>query len=148
MSIEIEINQKRPFKSEFHKTTVNLIYTHNWLTQHLKDFLKPYGCTIQQYNVLRILKGANEPISTREIRNRMIEKMADTSRLVERLYNKGLVNRQASFEDRRLVDVTISEEGLSFLELVDGFDEFVIKLYAQLDQEDVNRLNLILDKLR
>jgi len=107
MEIEKEINQVRPFRSEFQKATINLIYTHNWLSMRMKSFFKPHNITIQQYNVLRILKGAQKPLSTSDIRARMIEKMADTSRLVERLSAKGWVKREASLEDKRLVDVTI-----------------------------------------
>jgi len=148
MSIEKDIKQRRPFKSEFHKATINLIYTHNWLTKQLKNYLKPYGCTRQQYNVLRILKGAGRPISTSEIRERMVEKMADTSRLVERLFNKGLVNRQECHDDRRLVDVTISEKGLTFLGEINEIDTYIGDLYSKLNHEELNQLNLILDKIR
>jgi DNA-binding MarR family transcriptional regulator len=148
MRLEKEINQRRPFKSEFHKATANLVFTHNWLSVKLKTFLKPHGCTLQQYNVLRILKGAKEPISTSEIRSRMIEKMADTSRLVERLCGKGWVNRQACCGDKRLVDVTISEEGLEFLQALDDFNDYVESLYINLNGEELIQLNTILDKLR
>ena len=148
MEIEKEINQKKPFKSEFQKATINLIYTNNWLALKLKSFLKPHQCTLQQYNVLRILKGANEPISTSDIRDRMIEKMADTSRLVERLCSKGWVNREACCGDKRLVDVTISKQGLDFIDKLAAFDDEIDKLYANLDEEEAKQLNRILDKLR
>ena len=108
MTLKNEINQERPFKSEFHRTTVNIVITYNWLTIHLKNFLKSYDCTFQQYNVLRILKGAKEPISTREIRNRMIEKMADTSRLVDRLNIKGMVNSCLLYTSPSPRDATLS----------------------------------------
>jgi len=148
MNIEKEIKQKAPFKTEFHKAIVNIIYTHNWLSSKLKNFLKPHDCTIQQYNVLRILKGAKSPISTREIRERMIEKMADTSRLVERLCVKGWVKREACCGDRRLVDVTISDQGLNFLQQTEEMDQYIERLYEKLSQEETSQLNTILDKLR
>jgi len=148
MDIEKEINQVKPFKSEFQKATINLIFTHNWLNLKLKKFLKPYDCTLQQYNVLRILKGAEKPLSTSCIRSRMVEKMADTSRLVERLCSKGWVNREACCGDKRLVDVTISNEGISFLELTKKMDGFVEDLYSNLTPEEAQQLNAILDKLR
>jgi len=148
MEIEKEINQVKPFKNEFHKATVNLVFTHNWLQTQFKKFLKPFDCTLQQYNVLRILKGAQKPISTRCIRERMIEKMADTSRLVERLSTKGWVNREACCNDKRLVDVTISDEGLDFLEMTKSIDSYIEKLYGNLNNEEISQLNTILNKLR
>ncbi len=148
MEIEKEINQVRPFKNEYHKATVNLVFTHNWLQTQFKNFLKPFDCTLQQYNVLRILRGAKKPISTRCIRERMIEKMADTSRLVERLSTKGWVNREASPSDKRLVDVTISDEGLNFLELTKAMDTYIETLYSNLNNEELNQLNSLLNKLR
>ncbi len=148
MGIEKDINQVKPFRSEFQKATVNLIFTHNWLSLKMKDFFKPHGITIQQYNVLRILKGANKPLSTKCIRKRMIEKMADTSRLVERLSAKGWVNRVASSEDKRLVDVTITEEGLDYIMRLEGVDQYVESIYANLTTEEATSLNNILDKLR
>ncbi len=148
MDIGKAINQVKPFRSEYQKATINLIFTHNWLNLKLKKFLKPHDCTLQQYNVLRILKGANEPISTSDIRDRMIEKMADTSRLVERLCHKGWVNRQACCGDKRLVDVTISKEGLDFVEQLSKMDNYIEELYGNLTSEEAQQLNTILDKLR
>jgi len=148
MEIEKAINQIRPFKNEFQKATVNLIYTNNWLSIQLKNYLKPYKCTLQQYNVLRILKGAQKPISTSDIRERMVEKMADTSRLVERLCSKGWVNREACCGDKRLVDVTISQQGIDFIDKIGGLDEYVESIYKNLTLEEARQLNTILDKLR
>jgi len=148
MEIEKAINQTRPFKNEFQRATVNLIYTNNWLSIQLKNYLKPYKCTLQQYNVLRILKGAQKPISTSDIRERMIEKMADTSRLVERLCAKGWVNREACCGDKRLVDVTISKQGIDFIDQIGGLDEYVESIYESLTLEEAKQLNTILDKIR
>lgn len=148
MGIENEINQTKPFRSEFQKATINLIYTHNWLSLKMKSFFKPHGITIQQYNVLRILKGANKPLSTSCIRKRMIEKMADTSRLVERLSAKGWVERVANAEDKRLVDITITQEGLEYVLQLEGVDRFVESIYDNLTADEAAKLNVILDKLR
>ena len=148
MEIEKEISQKKPFRSEFQKATINLIFTHNWLSTHLKNFLKPFEITLQQYNVLRILRGANEPLSTSDIRERMIEKMADTSRLVERLSTKGWVNRVACCDDKRLVDITISENGLKFIKQLDSFDQYIENIYGNISSSEAENLNQILDKLR
>ncbi len=148
MGIENEINQTKPFRSEFQKATVNLIFTHNWLSLKMKGFFKPYGITVQQYNVLRILKGANKPLSTSCIRKRMIEKMADTSRLVERLNAKGWVERIANAEDKRLVDITITKAGLEYVLQLEGLDRHIENLYKNLTSEEAVKLNSILDKLR
>ncbi len=148
MGIAKEINQVRPFKSEFQKATINLIYTHNWLALKIKSFFKPHNITLQQYNVLRILKGAGKPLSTSDIRERMIEKMADTSRLVERLSVKGWVKREACCNDRRLVDVTITQNGLNYLAELEDIDHHVEGIYENLSEDEANALNDILDKLR
>jgi len=148
MQIEKEINQVRPFRSEFQKATINLIYTHNWLSMRMKSFFKPHNITIQQYNVLRILKGAQKPLSTSDIRARMIEKMADTSRLVERLSAKGWVKREASLEDKRLVDVTITPLGLEYVSKLEGLNEHVESIYENLTSAEAIDLNTILNKLR
>lgn len=148
MEIEKEINLITPFKSEYQKATINLLFTYNWLSVQLKNYLKPHGCTLQQYNVLRILKGATKPLSTSDIRERMIEKMADTSRLVERLSAKGWVDRQACCGDRRLVDVTISKAGLGFTENLKDIESYINSIYENLTVEEAKQLNLILNKLR
>ena len=148
MDIKTEIKQVKSFKTAFHEATVNLVFTQNWLSVQLKNFLKPYGCTLQQYNVLRILKGALQPISTSDIRHRMVEKMADTSRLVQRLSTKGWVISESCSEDKRLVDVSISDEGISFLGQTKDFDDYVHNLYDNLTYDEVVQLNKILDKLR
>ncbi len=148
MGIEKELNQTKPFRSEFQKATINLIYTHNWLSVQMKSFFKPHGITMQQYNVLRILKGANKPLSTSCIRERMIEKMADTSRLVERLSTKGWVKREESAEDKRMVDVTITPEGMEYILQLEGIDQHVENIYSNLTSDEATKLNRILDKLR
>jgi len=148
MGIEKDINQVKPFRSEFQKATINLIYTHNWLSLKMKSFFKPHNITLQQYNVLRILKGAKEPLSTSDIRERMIEKMADTSRMVERLSTKGWVKREECCGDKRLVDVTITEAGLEYISRLEGIDAHVESIYQNLTSDEATKLNSILDKLR
>ena len=85
MKIEEAIHQKRPFRNGAQMAMVNLLYTNNWVTDQLRQHLKPFGVTMKQYNVLRILKGAGEPITTSVIRERLLDKMSDASRMVERL---------------------------------------------------------------
>ncbi|MCB0553278.1 MAG: MarR family transcriptional regulator, partial [Phaeodactylibacter sp.] len=107
MRIEEAIQQTKPFRNGHHKVIVNLIFTSNWVQDSIKKALKPFGVTIQQYNVLRVLKGAGKPISTSTIRERLLDKMADTSRMVDRLFQKGLVLRQECEYDKRLVDISL-----------------------------------------
>src|SRR5687768_16162559 len=118
MSIEKDINQAR-FNSEYHKMKVNLIYTSNWAMEQSKKFFEKADLTPQQYNILRILRGAGKPLSTMQIRQRMLDKMSDTSRIVDRLVKKELVEKVICKTDRRLVDVTISDKGLGLLTSLD-----------------------------
>ncbi len=148
MRIEDEINQTKPFKSECHRTAVNLIFTSNWLASKIKVLLKPYDITLQQYNVLKILKGASKPISTSCIRGRMIERMADTSRLVERLCSKGWVNREACCSDKRLVDITLSQEGINFVNDIEQKVDMSAIIDRNLEPAEAKLLSDLLDKMR
>ena len=89
MTLEKEIHQK-VFHSEYQKSTINLIYTFNWVNEKVNKLFEPFDITQQQFNILRILRGAGQPLSTLQIRQRMLDKMSDTSRIVDRLVKKGL----------------------------------------------------------
>ena len=84
MGIEKDINQQK-FRNEFQKASINLIYTFNWVSEKMKVFFENQDITSQQFNILRILRGAHKPLSTLQIRERMLDKMSDTSRIVDRL---------------------------------------------------------------
>ena len=127
---------------------VNLIYTYNWTVDQIKQKLKPYGITMQQYNVLRILRGAGEPITTSVIRERMLDKMSDTSRMVDRLHMKGLVLRMTCPSDKRLVDVTLSDAGNELLSQLDQFDNQMDAILDSLSENEVRLLSDLLDKAR
>lgn len=148
MKIEEAINQTKPFRNNRHRAMVNLIYTNNWMVDQIRAKIKPYGITMQQYNVLRVLRGAGEPISTSVIRERLLDKMADTSRMVHRLAQKNLVVRQECDHDKRLVDVSLSQEGFDLLSQLDGLNQEMDKICAGLTQKEANQLNDLLDKLR
>ena len=148
MRIEEAIKQKRPFNNAWGRAQVNMIYTHNWLVYRIKQDLKPYGLTMNQFNVLRILRGAGEPISTSVIRKRLLDKMADASRLVDRLYLKGLVVRKVCPSDKRLVDVNLSESGQQLLVELDVVREGMIQHFKNLTEEEADQLNDLLDKIR
>jgi len=149
MRLEAEIKQKTPFRSAHQRATVNLIYTHNWLMARQKAFFKPFDITIQQYNVLRILRGQSpNPISTSDIRERMLDKMSDVSRIVDRLVKKDLVLRQTCKADKRLVDVLISEEGLKLLEAIDTRNTEMDDTLSGLTDKEADLLSDLLDKVR
>src|SRR5437868_6045316 len=116
MELEKEINQKK-FRSQQHKLAVNLIYTFNWLNEHQVNVLKPFDITLQQFNVLRILRGQHpQTASVKLIRERMLDKMSDASRIVEKLRVKGLLSRTTCPNDRRACEVVISQKGMELLE--------------------------------
>lgn len=147
MKLEDEIAQKK-FKSEYQKAALNIIYTSNWLTSQHAVKLKPHQITIQQFNILRILRGQHpHPASVKLLKERMLDKMPDASRLVEKLRVKGLVERKTCKEDRRNVDVVITQKGLELLSSLDRFDEFFSQVIS-LNEAEVLQLNKLLDKLR
>lgn len=148
MKIEKAIQQKRPFRNNYQMAMVNLIYTNNWVTDRLRQHLKPYGITMKQYNVLRILKGAGEPITTSVIRERLLDKMSDASRMVERLHQRGLVSRSTCSGDKRLVDVTLSEKGNDLLANIKHLEERLDAIFQELSEEEAAMLSNLLDKLR
>lgn len=147
MGISNEIHQTN-FRGEHHKAVVNVIYSSNWLLEKVKQVLDKDDITPQQYNILRILRGANGPLSTLQIRERMLDRMSDTSRIVERLLKKGWVCKNVCAHDKRLVDVTISEKGLDLLERLEVKSTEIDDLIAGLTIEDAETLNLLLDKMR
>ncbi len=147
MGIEKDISQSK-FRSEYQKATINLIYTFNWMNERIKLMLDKYDITPQQFNILRILRGAGKPLSTLQIRQRMLDKMSDTSRIVDRLQKKGLVQKVICEGDRRLVDVTISDLGMQLLERLDAHQDDMDSVFKNLDEEQAITLNNLLDKIR
>lgn len=147
MSIDKEINQKR-FRNEYQKSVINLIYTFNWLNEKSKSLLDRFEITSQQFNILRILRGAGMPISTLQIRQRMLDKMSDTSRIVDRMIRKGLVKKVVCKSDKRLVDVTISEKGKKLLEKLDEHQDEMDGVMKNLSEDEARILNSLLDKIR
>jgi DNA-binding MarR family transcriptional regulator len=147
MSIEKDIQQSK-FRNEYHKTVVNLIFTYNWITEKTKQFFDKGDITSQQYNILRILRGAGKPLSTLQIRQRMLDKMSDTSRIVDRLVKKELVQKVICKTDRRLVDVTITDTGLQLLDKLDSYNEQMDAMLGNLTEDEAKMLNQLLDKIR
>lgn len=148
MGIEKDINQEH-FQSEGQKAMINLIYTYNWVTERLKLFLAEEDITMQQFNILRILRGSDpKPLSTLTIRERMLDKMSDTSRIVARLIIKGWVEKKMCSTDKRLVDVFITKEGKKILEKIDKKSEAMNATTSALSDPELVQLNVLLDKLR
>ncbi|KYP15641.1 MarR family transcriptional regulator [Flavihumibacter sp. CACIAM 22H1] len=147
MSINKDINQRK-FRNEHQKAMINLIYTYNWLMENTRKHLDQYDLTTQQFNILRILRGAGEPLSTLQIRQRMLDKMSDTSRIVDRLVKKELVSKVICSSDRRLVDVTITDKGQALLAEMDRHESDWDSILKSLSESDALELNKLLDKLR
>lgn len=148
MKLEEAIQQKS-FKSEGQKLNLNLIYTYSWLVNHQKSFYEEFDLTMQQYNVLRILRGNfPEPYSTHMIRDRMLDKMSDVSRIVDRLCKKDLVKSSKCSSDKRLVDVVITEKGLQLLKKMDRKVNKLETVFGNLTSKEQIQLNNLLDKMR
>ena len=147
MSIDNEINQKT-FRNEYQKAFINLIYTYNWITERSRPIFERYDITSQQFNILRILRGAAEPLSTMQIRQRMLDKMSDTSRLVDRMIKKGFVKKVVCKADKRLVDVTIAEKGRKLLEQMDQCESEMDAVINNISEEQAAVLNHLLDAIR
>lgn len=148
MGIDKDINQSK-FRNEYQKAAVNLIYTYGWLNEKTKELFAPEDITPQQFNILRILRGSSpHPLSTLQIRERMLDKMSDTSRIVDRLIAKGLVKKGTCKKDRRLVDITISDKGKKLLERLDAREDELDGLIGNLSRKEAVLLSDLLDKIR
>ena len=148
MTIEEEIKQAS-FRNPYHKAAINLFYTVSWMRDQTKAIFDAEDITMQQYNILRILRGSfPTPLSTLQIRERMVEKMSDTSRIVDRLIAKGLVKKLTCKNDRRLVDVIITDKGKKLLERLDAKQMEIDSVMKNLSEKDANLLSDMLDKIR
>lgn len=149
MNLETEIKQTRPFRSEVEKSIVNIVYTNNIINLFHHKIVKDYHISTQQYNVLRILKGQKGiPISINGIIERMLDKMSNASRLVDKLYAKGLVERKQKEDNRRTVDVTITKAGEDLLKRVnEGLEKDFFNNF-NINNDELIALNNLLDKFR
>src|SRR6056300_542617 len=148
MRIEEEIKQKK-FSNEFEKLAVNIIFSHSWLSSLQGKILRKFGVTATQYNILRILRGQYpNPASVNLLKERMLDKRSDASRIVERLRIKGLVKRKICPNDRRKAEVLITEIGLELLENLDKHDVELDKAFKHLSTKEAKTINDLLDKMR
>ena len=149
MGLEEDIKQGKRFDNEYEKLVVNLIYTNSWLSEQQQGTFKPFGITSPQYNVLRILRGQYpEPCTVNTIIDRMLDRMSNASRIVDRLEAKGLVERKVCKTDRRAKDVVITQSGLDLLEEVNEATALWMKRFRGISSEDVEATNKLLDDFR
>lgn len=148
MGLNKDIKQKK-FKSEFEKAVVNLIYTRNWFDEQQQKVLKPLGLTLAQYNVLRILRGQHPEVCTVNlIIERMLDRMSNVSRIVDKLVSKGFVSRVPNLEDRRAVDVCITDAGLEVLSELDITLQALFDEINSFSDEECRQVNDFLDRFR
>jgi DNA-binding MarR family transcriptional regulator len=148
MKLEHEIKQSK-FKDEYHKLGVNIIYTSNWMVGQQSKQLKEFDISPEQFNILRILRGQYpHPATVNLLMERMLNKMSNASRLVEKLRKKDLVQRKISIDDRRACDVLITKKGLELLKELDKTEKQWIKMISHLSEKEVKEMNDLLDKLR
>lgn len=148
MNIQEEIQQSR-FRNDHQKAAINLIYTSGWLGNKHKDFFSEFGITVQQFNILSILRGQNpNKISGAEIKNRMMDKNSDVSRLLDRLVLKDLVSKSKCENDKRAADVMITKGGLDLLSLIDSKIKSLDNILNNLSESEAQQLSALLDRLR
>ncbi|OZV69067.1 MarR family winged helix-turn-helix transcriptional regulator [Winogradskyella aurantia] len=129
---------------------INVFYTNNWIKDELLENLKPFELSLEQFNVLRILRGQNnKAINLQDIQERMVTKMSNTTRLVDKLIKKGYVNRVICKANRRKVEISITKNGLDVLKKIDPImDASEAKVTKNLSKQDLEQLNKLLIKLR
>jgi DNA-binding MarR family transcriptional regulator len=148
MAIEDEI--KGWFRNEYHKGMINLVYTVNQVNYRLRQSLKAHGISEPQYNVLRVLRGFRSecPVSVGFLKERMLDKSSDVSRIVDNLVDKGLIERKENQNDRRQKEIDITEKGLKLLSEMIECDKKADLLIGKLTLEEAVELNRLLDKIR
>ncbi|CAL1520260.1 MarR family transcriptional regulator [Chitinophaga sp. MM2321] len=146
-NLEKLITQKN-FENEYQRGLVSLIFVGNWITSRHQQFFKRYEITMQQFNILRILRGQHpKAASINVLKERMLDKMSDVSRLVERLRKSELIERKSCEMDRRAVDVRITTKGLDLLRSIDEELGQLDDSFKSLNEKEVSQLNKLLDKM-
>lgn len=139
-----DINSK--FANKKVKALLNIIYTANWINSRQNEFFKPYGISPQQYNILRILRGAKEPLKVQTIKERMIERAPNATRLMDKLCAKDLIERLPCPDDRRVVHIDITRKGMDLLKVI--ANNFNDDLLENLNEKEAAQLSDLLDKIR
>ncbi len=142
--LSIDINSK--FENEKQKALINILYTANWINSFQNEFFKSFKISPQQYNILKILNGASEPLKVQTIKDRMIERSPNATRLMDKLCAKHLIDRIPCEDDRRVVHIAITSQGKTLLEAISS--DFYENLVEKLSETEARQLNQILDKMR
>jgi DNA-binding MarR family transcriptional regulator len=143
---DISKDIKTTFPTNKVKALLNIIYTANWISSIQNEFFKPFGISPQQFNILRILKGAGKAISVQNIKDRMLERAPNATRLMDKLCSKELINRIPCPQDRRVVHIEIKKKGLALLKEIDA--SFKDDLLEKLSDKEAVQLSDLLDKIR
>ena len=148
MKLEEELKMK--FKSPAQRAGLNVIFTGAWMSERFNRLLKPFGISEQQFNVLRILRGQKgQPANLYTIQERMVHRMSNATRLVEKLRSKGYVERQICEENRRKIEVTITQKGMELLESIEPIAKASNReVHGRLTKEEAQTLGDLLDKMR
>ncbi|MES2653640.1 MAG: MarR family transcriptional regulator [Bacteroidota bacterium] len=148
MELQKEIKSSK-FENAFQQALVNVFFTYHWSNQNVKEALSPYDITQQQFNVLRILRGQYpKPSTINLLKSRILDKLSDVSRIVDRLVQKDYVHKNVNGDDKRALDITISDKGLKLLEKLDKEIDFSSFIRPNLSEEEATQLNVLLDKYR
>ena len=137
------------FENVFQQSLVNVTFTYHWSNQKIKVILQPYEITVQQFNVLRILRGQYpSPATVNLVKNRVLDKMSDVSRIIDRLIQKNFVVKTINAYDKRAVDIMIADKGLALLKKMDKEVDFSSFVAPNLTSKEAEQLNILLDKMR
>ena len=148
MQLQKEISTSG-FENIHQQAIVNVIFTFHWCNDKIKQAIAPYEITPQQFNILRILRGQHpQPCTINLLKSRMLDKMCDASRIVDRLVQKDLVIKAVNTQDKRSVDILVSERGLSLLKTTDKEVDLTKLISPNLTDEESEQLNILLDKMR
>lgn len=150
MTLKDEIKQRKPFKSLYEEAALNIVRTNAMLNDAFDKSVRPYGITATQYNVLRILRGAGEGgLSRNDVRDRLLTRMPDATRLLDRMEAAGLISRVRGEADRRLVTTHLTKKGR---QVVDDLDPVVARLHkatlGHLTEKQLSTLNTLLTLAR
>ncbi len=139
---------QKKYRNHSQRVMLNILYTSNWMSERIKAVLDPEGVTMQQFNIMRIIRGAQKPLSLIQIKESLLDKMSDTSRVVDRLIIKGLVEKSQSEADRRVLEITLTKKGLKVLDDIDKRDADLDGIVNGITDEESLELCRILDKIR
>lgn len=143
---DISKDIKSTFPNNKIKAMLNVLYTANWIQSKQNTFFKPFGISPQQFNILKILKGAKKPIKVQTIKERMVERAPNATRLMDKLYDKKLIDRLPCLKDRRVVHIIITKKGLALVDKISK--NHIDDLLKNLTETEAIQLSKLLDKIR